>query len=720
MPDKNTARKEESEGETVMTYFCRANCVSSKDRGITTYVIFEENSAPLLSEEILRGNQQFKEFLHDYKPKIVYVDYAVYSTDENLDNSMQPETFESIISSNAIFYSQGELTVVAKSKTVAKKKKNSSAMIAVICFCIAAVAALGGLAAGKKLSANNNVQESIEPTTLPINEDGMIIPDQMALEAGSEQITITIDRSYSAIPMEDLELKGALVDGVATITMPDFDKADFFTHVPGYTWGFSSVPDGKQIEYYCGQSYNFTENKKLYRVLVKYGGGSGTKNDPYRIDYYDQLELMAEEGARGYFRQTDDISFPSYASHKPIDTVNELKNDPDSEYFEYDGSGYLIEYIDSPLFGNVSGATIKNVNIRNSVIQEDIYKDCGAIVCRVFNYSYHNNDESYQTGETLIKHCTVSHSSINLGVPKEEIPEPTTNNVVPPDLIEYDENGNVIEKEQITEKKEEMVKKSEGYSIGAISGNGGQIEDCYVTDVGINVYSDDYILNVGGISGKPANVINCGVFGFSCSGNIFNAGGIAGSSSGSRMYDAKGRELPDYYGGNIQGCVARDTTLSSELSAGGIVAVGGSNSESPIISNCYSCEFYPDCGEYSNGRLIKEGVVGGVVGMDGTFNNGHNIMNTVSVATFGVIGKAKKSKYDDTVRQAPDYAYYQQNILTIINKNTVNPTNPKEIFTGDYKFGSADQFGSDSGALSYPLSIEDLFEKTITEGNTNG
>lgn len=705
-----------------MTYFARANCVSSKNKSITTYVILGEDKQ--LTEEIIRENQQFKEFMHDYKPKVVYVDYAVYNTEEKLDNSMQPETFENIISTDSTFYSQGELAVEFKnkSKAVAKKKKTSPAVIGVICFGIAAVAALGGIAIGKKLFSNSILPEATETSTLPINEDGMIIPEQMDLDAGAEQITVSIDRSYSAIPMEDIELKGAIVDGVATITLPEFDKTDFFTHVPGYTWGFSSIPDGKQIEYYGGQSYEFRENKKLYRVLVKYGGGSGTKNDPYRIDYYDQLELMADEGARGYFKQTQDIQFPSYASHKSIDTVNELKNDPDSEYFEYDGGGFLIEYIDSPLFGDVSGATIKNVNIKNSSINETIYKDYGAIVCRVFNYSYHKNNEAYETGETLIKHCTVSHSSINLGEIPDDTAEPTTTApiIVPAEKIEYDENGNPIDKEEEKEeKKEVIVKKSEGYSVGAISGNGGQIEDCYVTDVSVNVYSDDYILNVGGISGKSANSINCVVSGFSCSGKIFNAGGIVGSASGSRMYDAKGRELPNYYGGNIQGCVSRNTSLSCELCAGGIAAVGGSNGESPIISNCYSCEFYPICGEYTKDQLTKEGIVGGILGMDGTFENGHNITNTVSVAEYSVIGKAQKSKYDDTVRQAPDYAYYQQNILTVINKNTVSPVNPKEIFTGSFAFGSAETFGSDSGALSYPTAIEDLFEKTITEDTSN-
>lgn len=49
-----------------MNYFCRANCVSSKDKSITTYIVFDENTQqPLLTEELLRNNQQFREFLND-------------------------------------------------------------------------------------------------------------------------------------------------------------------------------------------------------------------------------------------------------------------------------------------------------------------------------------------------------------------------------------------------------------------------------------------------------------------------------------------------------------------------------------------------------------------------------------------------------------------------------------------------------------------------------
>ena len=77
-----------------------------------------------------------------------------------------------------------------------------------------------------------------------------------------------------------------------------------------------------------------------------------------------------------------------------------------------------------------------------------------------------------------------------------------------------------------------------------------------------------------------------------------------------------------------------------------------------------------------------------------------------------MIGKPAKSKYDDTVRMAPEFAFYQENIQSVVNKNTVNPANPKEIFTGSFTFKS-DLLTDDTGALAYPSGLEDLFEKII-------
>lgn len=714
-----------------MNYFCDVHLQSRKDEEKRIFIVLEnknisDKELPNLTKSILIENSQYKDFTLKYKPKIVVADYKVYSTAEEVFASSQDEVFEELIQHEKVnFIGESEIQVdCAKDKNVKKrrKKKTSPALK----FGIAGGVLVLGVVAfgfGNIMGKSKTNVETKEVTNVIASEDGMIIPEQVEISADAEQITISIDRSYSAVPTEDLQIKGEVIDGVAQITLPEFDKTDFFTHVSGYTWGFSTNPDGKKIEYYGGSTYSFSKDTKLYRVLVKYGGGSGTKDDPYLINYFDQLELMGEEKARGYFKQTEDIVFPEWASHTPIDTVNELKSDPQAEYFEYDGNGYAIQNLDNSLFGTVSGAVIKNVNIQNSFINTEKFKDYGFIACEVYNYRYETEDgESYETGETLIQHCSVSHSAIYAEIPEteeetESVEVVTAPVVVPPDLVEYDEDGNIIEK--TTEPEPIKVAKHGEFAVGAITGLGGQIENCYVTDFGIYALLEDYFLYAGGISGKPANVVNSAVYDFLAQGNIFNAGGIAGSCGGSRMYNPTGKELPDFYGGNIQGCLARKIVLNTETSAGGIAGESSTNAENAVISNCYANELDFKTGVYEDEELVKSGYSGGVCGTDGKENNGHQIMNTVSPANLKVIGSKKISEYDDTVRLAPDYAFYQENILTVLNKNTISPDNPKEIYTGNFVFGDSSVFGDENGSLSFPEEISDLFEKIYVEENSD-
>lgn len=714
-----------------MNYFCDVHLQSRKDEEKRIFIVLDnenisDKELPNLTKSILIENSQYKDFTLKYKPKIVVADYKVYSTAEEVFASSQDEVFEELIQHEKVnFIGESEIQVdCAKDKNVKKrrKKKTSPALK----FGIAGGVLVLGVVAfgfGNIMGKSKANVETEEVTNVITSEDGMIIPEQAEISADAEQITISIDRSYSAVPTEDLQIKGEVIDGVAQITLPEFDKTDFFTHVSGYTWGFSTNPDGKKIEYYGGSTYSFSKDTKLYRVLVKYGGGSGTKDDPYLINYFDQLELMGEEKARGYFKQTEDIVFPEWASHTPIDTVNELKSDPQAEYFEYDGNGYAIQNLDNSLFGTVSGAVIKNVNIQNSFINTEKFKDYGFIACEVYNYRYETEDgESYETGETLIQHCSVSHSAIYAEIPEteeetESVEIVTAPVVVPPDLVEYDEDGNIIEK--TTEPEPIKVAKHGEYAVGAITGLGGQIENCHVTDFGIYASLEDYFLYAGGISGKPANVVNSAVYDFLAQGNIFNAGGIAGSCGGSRMYNPTGKELPDFYGGNIQGCLARKIVLNTETSVGGIAGESSTNAENAVISNCYANELDFKTGVYEDEELVKSGYSGGICGTDGKENNGHQIMNTVSPANLKVIGSKKISEYDDTVRLAPDYAFYQENILTVLNKNTISPDNPKEIYTGNFVFGDSSVFGDENGSLPFPEEISDLFEKIYVEENSD-
>lgn len=709
-----------------MKYFCKVRLEAGKNQETTLFLILDaaDGEMPELSKAAVVESREYRLFTQGVRSKVVVAEYSVYRTEIEITANLENERFDRLIETGvAEIVSSGEMQIDRNEKhdkktgeIVRKRKKSPVLFLAVtggvMLFSMAA------FAAGKSFGHNTAVSE-IQTEPVNVAEDGLIIPKQDEITGNAEQITVTIDRSYSAVPVEDLQLKGAVIKGKANILLPEFDKTDFFTHVPGYSWGFTSDPNGKKIEYYGGQAYDFTEDTKLYRVLVKYGGGSGTRDDPYRIDYFDQLELMSEEKARGYFMQTADIAFPVWASHTPIRTVNELKEDPDSEHFEYDGGGFLIENLDAPLFETVSGAVIRNVNIRNSAIVSDEYKDYGFLVCTAYNYHYLAEDEQvYETGETVIEHCSVSHSSISVKLPEpetdEEQPAVTTMEVVPPDVIEYDEDGNIIEPE---EEPVEPTKHAE-HCIGAITGIGGQIDGCYVTDFGIFNELPDYYLYCGGISGKPAAVTDSAVYYYSAQGNIFNAGGVVGSAAGARAYDAKGRELPNCYGGNIQGCLARNIILKTETSAGGIAAEGTTDAEGAVISNCYCNELDFSCGEFKDAErveCIKGGIVGGIIAVDGSGHNGHTIMNCVAHADFKVIGQKTKSVFDDTVRLAPAYAYYQENILTVLNKNTVSPVNPKVIYTGSFMFGESGVFGDDQGSLAYPEKISDLLAKTIVE-----
>ena len=715
-----------------MNYFCDVHAQSRKDQERRIYIILEQNEGskeqPHLTKEILLQNIQYRDFCQTYKPKIVMVDYVVYATEAEIYAGMQDEEFEKLIADGMTErIAQSELQMDSVKDKAAGGKKRGKLSPPMILALIGVVLLMAMLALGFGMKLGQK-RAAVEDTAVMVmeapNEDGLLIPEQNPVADSSEQITVTIDRSYTAVPTEDLQIKGVVIKGQAEITLPEFDRTDFFTHVRGYTWGFSTNPDAEKIEYYGGQTYNFSKDTKLYRVLVKYGGGSGTKDDPYLINYYDQLELMSEEKARGYFRQTEDIVFPDWENHTSIDTANELKADPEAEHFEYDGGGFMISNLQAPLFGKVSGAIIQNVNVTNSRIETEAYSNFGFICAEVYNYRYKTEDGTqYETGESVIRHCSVSHSSINMQYPQQDTTEEveiiTVPTATPPDLIEYDENGNPIETQDATEPIAPEPSKSAEFAVGAITGLGGQIEDCFVTDFGIYANLDDYILYAGGLSGKPASAVNSAVSLFSAEGNIFYGGGICGSAGGSKYHNAAGRELPSCYGGSIQGCTARLVYLTAEAAGGGIAGEAGTDAEGAMISNCYTNALTMTVGIFENGELKKQGLTGGIIGMDGNEKNGHLITGCVSPVEFSLIGKQSLSTFDDTVRLAPAYAFYQENILSVINRNTVLPDSPKEIFTGTFKFGDAAVYGDENGALPYPGSIEDLFAKTIiqTEGN---
>jgi hypothetical protein len=570
-------------------------------------------AVPVLTKEMLHSDSVYKAFLESYKPKRVLVMYKVYSTESDfskLSPVVLTDHFMALIEHNKaeLVVQSAELDIdySAKAKKTAKARQNTAKLksslkkLPKIAYGIGGGAVLLSLIVGIAIGSsgaskiNVNTEKNGDNFSGKVSEDGMILPDEVYINPNAEQITVFIDRSYSPIPKEDLQLKGEVKDGKAVIELPYFDPTDFFSHVEGYTWGFSQDPKAEKIQYRSGKKYEFTENTKLYRVLVKYGGGTGTKDDPYIIDYFDQLELLASESARGYFKQTADLIFPTWANHTPINTVNTLKSDVNSEYFEYDGGGYSISGLTVPLFGKVSGAVIKNVNITNAIIQSIDYKNYGFIVCEAYNYRYETGGKMYETGETVLQNCSVSNSEISLKYIETGGEIQTVPAVAPPYESENDE-------EEISE----ILQKISDFAIGGITGLGGEISNCFVTNVTISAEHESYFSYVGGIAGKPANVRNCGVFGVSVSGKIFTSGGICGSAGGGRLYNAAGEELPVFYGGNIQGCFVRGFVGFTENATGGIVGQAGSEAQNPLISNCYATNLDLRAGVFEDATRTK-------------------------------------------------------------------------------------------------------------------
>lgn len=705
-----------------MNYFCKVEVIATKDKQKILYIVLDspkDGKMPEFTQKMLYDNATYHSFIKNNRKKVYSVHYTVYKTEEVVTANLSDEKFEEIIENNSNRFSSGDFHMSYKLE-VSKKKRNpvKTIIIAVVSLAVVGILVMGAFKYGSLLTEERmSVVTETEVVTEEDDKtiDGMKIVNQSAeVPDDAEQITISLDRSYSAVPQEDIQLKGTLIDGVAEITLPEFEKSDFFSHVPGYTYGFSTVENSDRIEYYSGHTYQFKADTKLYRVLVKYGGGTGTKEDPYIINYFDQLELMAEEKARGYFKQTCDIEYPEWATHTSIDTVNELKAEPEKELFEYDGGGYTIRNIDNPLFGKISGSLIKNVNISNAHINSPEYKYYGIICCESYNYQYKANSKNYETGETLIKNCSVSDSSIVIKYPVDE----NSNRVVVtahepevPERVEYDDKGNIV-----TKSPDEVppVTLKGDFGIGGITGIGGQIEGCLVKNLMISCDIDKYFLFVGGVSGKPANVIDTLVTDLTVNGRVFTSGGIAGSAGGSRKYNALGETIPDYYGGSIQGCAVVNATLESEYAAGGIAGEGTSSAKGMLISNCYSFRSLINSGTRENGYIKKSGFNGGIIGYDGQQSNGHAIMNCVAQTEYKCIGSASKSKANDTVRLAPEFAYYQNTILNVLNTNSIDANNPSDIFTGTF---AIDGNLFVDGNLAYPKSISGMLKK-INANNT--
>lgn len=431
----------------------------------------------------------------------------------------------------------------------------------------------------------------------------------------AEYITVTIDRSYLGKNAETYRIPLDMT-GAATLKLPKVDdKSDAYSHVDGCTYGYS---DRKQtgefgtIKYFGDTEYKFTENTTLYRVLNEYGGGTGTRENPYIISYYDQLIRLSEQKASGCFLQTADIKFPSNIERKPIDTKNISHGYENKSYdfFVYDGGNFKIKNLRGKggLFGKTAGSTIKNVNIEDADISAVGYSNVGLICNEIASYSFKSVDgaRDYATGNSKIISCSVQKSKIDGDKAK---------------------------------------------NVGGICGYGGVISDCFVNEIAITDGE-----NVGGIVGNACSVTGSLANGVTTDGTINSAGGIAGTASGTRIYDNGGEYY--YSGGNIIGCGVR-TFISTAANSGGIVGTATANAKSAYIKSCYAANIY------LNGKNN-----GGIVGADGE-NEPHRIAYCLvdNSNGYAVIGGSEVRSISKTmVLSVPaDSGLTVEGVLSVLN-----------------------------------------------------
>lgn len=376
----------------------------------------------------------------------------------------------------------------------------------------------------------------------------------------AEYITVTIDRSYLNKSAETYKLPLDMT-GAVVLKLPKVDdKNDIYNHVAGCTYGYSSKKQSGEfgtIEYFGDTEYKFKANTTLYRVLNKYGGGDGTKENPYIISYYDQLVRLSEEKANGYFKQTSDIKFPSDIDRKPIDTKQISRGYENKSYnfFVYDGGNYTIKGLSGVggLFGNIAGSTITNVVIDGAKISAGDYANVGILCNEISSYPFPSDSgANYATGNSKILNCTVKNGKIEGGKAK---------------------------------------------NAGGICGYGGIISNCYVSEIGL---TDGEC--VGGIVGNACTVTGSLANGVTVNGKPYSAGGIAGTAFGTEIYDGGKSYIT---GGSIIGCGVRTFSASAENS-GGIIGTATADTNEAFIKSCYVANIY------LNGKNN-----GGIAGADG-------------------------------------------------------------------------------------------------------
>jgi hypothetical protein len=324
------------------------------------------------------------------------------------------------------------------------------------------------------------------------------------------------------------------------------NKNQLFTFVPNKGYEIDSLwidgiytPDSILREKYTFN--NITENHSIHATFktLDFCGGDGSKNNPYLICNYRQLEYLSDsiyadngDSTRGkHYKLMNDLDLSVYKNWKPIKNFQG----------NFDGNGKIIQNltINYPwennigLFGSIYNAKIENLGVENDSIVG--YSNVGGIV------GYTNNSivsNCYATGNVNGNSDWSAYSS-NIG-----------------GLVGYNINSTI----------------SNCYATGNVAGKGSSAGIC------------------GGLVGsnnENSIITNC--YAISRVTGYGSLGGLVGSNNGSSIISncyASGNVIATYGGGfgglagsnsgTIRNCVAANDSVVAGANVRSISRIAGS------------------------------------------------------------------------------------------------------------------------------------------------
>lgn len=377
-------------------------------------------------------------------------------------------------------------------------------------------------------------------------------------------------------------------------------------------------------------------------VAESYAGGNGTISDPFQIATAEQLALLAQQTNSGlvgiyHYVLTNDICL-SGSDGLTWNPIGYNQNFGSAKAFigTFDGNGHTVSdmYVTSSpsdtggLFGCTDSATIKNLNISNSIVNDVRWagmivgyaENTNFINCNVGGTISYDSNDYYKLGG-IVGYMVIYHALIDTILIKDCINNTNIQAYTTPS--KDGDTGGIV-----------------GYLIVAQGDNSLILEDC-INNGNITAKGD-----VAGIVGEFGAYLNDG-FAINCEnyGQIHSltfAGGIVGRADGCFVENCVNHSSGEVTGARIGGIVSHveyelkghilkcvnHAPITGVFSGGGPYWAGGIAGGGCNISNCYNTGDITYSYDGTTNSYIN---VGGIVGS--TNDDGcQNVYNVGQVA----------------------------------------------------------------------------------------